>query len=116
VDGFVIDPPLPHVPVWIGGRSARSLRRAIELGDGWAPFGLGVGELGDLLAAVDRPDGFEAVLHPQPAWDPLRDPDACRRDLEAFTAAGATMLNLRLVHTSLTHCLEQLEATMGLVA
>lgn len=32
---------LPHpapVPIWIGGNSIRAMRRAVELGDGWAPF------------------------------------------------------------------------------
>lgn len=40
--GMVIDPCAvqEHVPFWIGGRTARSLRRAVELGDGWCPFGL----------------------------------------------------------------------------
>src|SRR4051794_33878029 len=28
------------VPMWVGGSSARSLRRAVELGTGWVPFGL----------------------------------------------------------------------------
>jgi hypothetical protein len=29
--------------------------------------------------------------------------------------AGATFLNLRLIHSSLAHCLEQLEAMVALV-
>ena len=28
----------PGPPIWVGGNSDRALRRAIELGDGWAPF------------------------------------------------------------------------------
>ena len=28
----------PTVPIWIGGNSARALRRAVELGEGWVPF------------------------------------------------------------------------------
>ncbi len=28
----------PHPPIWIGGNSFRAIRRAVELGDGWAPF------------------------------------------------------------------------------
>jgi len=28
----------PTVPIWIGGNSARAMRRAVELGDGWVPF------------------------------------------------------------------------------
>ncbi len=27
----------PHPPIWVGGESARSLRRVAELGDGWYP-------------------------------------------------------------------------------
>src|SRR4029453_13870248 len=37
------------VEIWLGGRTARSLRRALELGDGWDPFGL---ELEQLAASV----------------------------------------------------------------
>lgn len=28
----------PHPPLWIGGNSLRAIRRAVEHGDGWAPF------------------------------------------------------------------------------
>ena len=28
----------PHPPVWVGGNSARAVRRAVEHGQGWAPF------------------------------------------------------------------------------
>jgi alkanesulfonate monooxygenase SsuD/methylene tetrahydromethanopterin reductase-like flavin-dependent oxidoreductase (luciferase family) len=37
------------VPIWLGGRSARSLRRALALADGWDPFGLSLAELEALL-------------------------------------------------------------------
>ena len=32
---------LPHpepIPIWIGGNSARAMKRAVEVGDGWSPF------------------------------------------------------------------------------
>ena len=41
------------VPIWLGGRTPRSLRRALEFGDGWDPFGLG---LERLTACSARPD------------------------------------------------------------
>lgn len=40
--GVVLEPCAlqPAVPIWVGGHTARSLRRAVELADGWCPFGL----------------------------------------------------------------------------
>lgn len=62
----VVDPTTAQaqVPLWIGGRSARSLRRAVELGDGWVPFGLPLRELTEMLAAVELPEDFSVVLSP----------------------------------------------------
>jgi len=39
-EGFVVEPHSMQtdMPIWIGGRTYRSLRRAVELGDGWVPF------------------------------------------------------------------------------
>ena len=40
--GLTVDPCAlqPHMPIWIGGRTKRSLRRALTLADGWCPFGV----------------------------------------------------------------------------
>ena len=45
-------PRQDRVPLWIGGRTARSLRRAVALGDGWVPFGLRVADLAAMIAAA----------------------------------------------------------------
>jgi probable F420-dependent oxidoreductase len=114
VDGFIIDPHAvqERVPIWIGGRTFRSLRRAVELADGWCPFGL---RSDDIAVMVKRagplPDGFEIVLFPEPIPDPAGDEAGARRVIEPYVEAGATILNLRLRSDSLAHCLEQLEAT-----
>lgn len=105
------------MPLWIGGRSYRSLRRAVELADGWAPFGVPADQLGAWLvraaateawARRERP--LEVVLYPDPVVDPAGDEAGTTEMVERYVAAGATILNLRFKARSLAHCLEQLEA------
>src|SRR3954466_14958807 len=40
--GLTVEPcaQQQRVPIWVGGRTSASLRRAVRLGDGWMPFGL----------------------------------------------------------------------------
>jgi probable F420-dependent oxidoreductase len=110
--GMVVDPcaQQEQVPLWVGGRSARSLRRAAELGDGWVPFGLSLAELGAMVGGADLPDGFEVVLSAGRPLDPLGSPDAVRERLERVRAAGATLVGANVRADSVDHYLEQLEA------
>jgi len=102
-------------PIWIGGRTARSLRRAVELGDGWAPFGLGTGEIATMLSRLPDPPPLDVVLQPEPPVDPIGDPDSTRGVVAELRDAGATLLNLRFVHHSCAHYCEQLAAMRELV-
>ncbi len=43
----------PHPPIWVGGRSRRAIRRAVELGDGWHPNGLEYDDLKDAVAYMN---------------------------------------------------------------
>jgi probable F420-dependent oxidoreductase len=107
------------VPIWLGGRTARSLRRALLFGDGWDPFGLDLDALSAMLTRArastawqERSTPFDVVLSLDKQLDAT---DAAeRRELidlvEAYRAAGATVLNLRFRHQSLADYLEQLEA------
>lgn len=111
----------PTVPLWIGGRTARSLRRAVELGDGWAPFGIRAADVGAMLAAArstpawERRSGpFEVVLRNGRPADPLGDPEGTGTMIAKLAEAGATGLQLTFVHRSLSHYLEQLEAMVEL--
>ena len=99
-----------RVPLWIGGRSRRSLQRAAGLADGWAPFGVRRADLASWLGDVDLPEGFEVVAQPAALVDPSDDPDAVTELLGQWAEAGATVVDLHLVHHSLRHHLEQLEA------
>jgi probable F420-dependent oxidoreductase len=110
----IVDPCAvqPHLPIWIGGRSARSLRRALQLADGWDPFGLDRPQLAELLQrARQSPDwreDFEVVLTPE-APLALEEAQQTADVIGAYREIGATSLNLRFRHKSLEHYLELLE-------
>jgi probable F420-dependent oxidoreductase len=114
--GMVVDPwaVQPHMPIWIGGRTRRSLRRAVDLADGWMPFGLPVEELQRMIASVDIPAGFELALSPDRAFDPGGGPGRVEEVLGRVAEIGTTVVNARIVGHSLDHYLEQLEALAGL--
>jgi probable F420-dependent oxidoreductase len=114
-DDMVIDPCAvqPRVPLWIGGRTRRSLRRAVELADGWMPFGLDVDRLRSLLE-VDRRAGFDVVLAPTRALDPTARPGPTAEALTELVAIGATVVSARIVAHSCQEYLDQLEALAAL--
>jgi probable F420-dependent oxidoreductase len=118
---MVVDPCgiQSDIPLWLGGRTPRSLRRALELGDGWDPFGLDLDRLTAMLTAArtrrpwqDRTRPFDLVLPIDTLLDPV-DPTQRREFTERaarYRDLGATILNVRTRHRSLTHYLEQLDA------
>jgi probable F420-dependent oxidoreductase len=122
---MVVDPCAvqEHVPIWVGGRTGRSLRRAVALADGWAPFGLGSHDLGELLdrargseAWAERTEALEIILQNDRPLDPASEPDRVAEQLSKYRALGATSLAARLVHHSPDHFCEQLEALAKLGA
>lgn len=98
-----------RIPIWIGGHTKRSLRRALTYGEAWAPNGLTLEAVSALLAEVQRPDAFDLVL-PTRALDPRGDPEGTRQVLDGLRRAGVTVANVRVKHDSLDDCLAQLEA------
>jgi probable F420-dependent oxidoreductase len=80
------------VPIWVGGRTRRSLRRAVELADGWMPFGLRAEEIARLLAEIELPTGFEVVLSTGRPIDPEGDAAGTADRLRRLQAAGATAI------------------------
>jgi probable F420-dependent oxidoreductase len=124
--GFVVEPSgLPRaVPIWVGGRTRRSLRRALELGDAWVPFGGKLEDLAALLAdeplsrarrdyAASHGVPLGMILAPEPPIDPLGDPGGTAAFLGSYVALGATGFCLRFAHRSLAHFCEQMEAMMS---
>ncbi|MDQ1476249.1 MAG: hypothetical protein QOE62_1478 [Actinomycetota bacterium] len=118
-EGFLVEPCAvqPRVPMWVGGRTYRSLRRAVELGDGWAPFGLRTADLAEMLqraagtdAWADRTTPVDVILQNEHPLDPVAEPDRVAEQLARFTDIGATGVNIRFVHHSPAHYREQLAA------
>ena len=110
--GLTVDPCAlqPHMPIWIGGRTKRSLRRAVTLADGWCPYYVSINTAAEWLKSFDVPAGFEVVMPAAHALDPIGEPDKTRETLESLAAGGTTILSARFVHHSLEHYLEQIHA------
>jgi probable F420-dependent oxidoreductase len=121
---FIVEPcglPRP-LEIWIGGRTRRSLRRAIALGDAWIPFRLLLDDfrtlfadpdIRDLIAARDAP--LQMVLAPEPPLDPGGDPAGTASLLRSMVEVGATGFSVRFRHHSRSHYVEQMEALQQVV-
>jgi probable F420-dependent oxidoreductase len=109
--GMIVEPHAEQerVPVWVGGRTLRSLRRACDLAEGWMPFGLSLSALGDMLARVEPPEGFDVVLS-SGQLDPAAEPRGTAARLEALREVGATAVTVSLASSSRTHYCDQLAA------
>ncbi|MFD4294569.1 LLM class F420-dependent oxidoreductase [Rhodococcus sp. NPDC058505] len=99
-----------RVPLWIGGRTPRSLRRAIELGDGWVPFGLRLDDLTTMLAKAPVPEGMEIALAAGRALDPTGNAEGAIRALTRLRDAGATVAGVTLDASGVDHYCDQLAA------
>lgn len=110
--GMVVDPCAvqDRVPIWVGGRTLRSLRRAATLADGWAPFSVSLPRAREWLSRFDLQPGFEVVLPPPAPLDPINEPERARELLAETAAHGATIVSAVFTHTSLQHYLENLQA------
>lgn len=111
-EDFVVRPHAvqARVPLWIGGRTRRSLRRAVCHGDGWVPFGLGLDELSAMLSNVDVPEQLDIVLNAGRMVDPMGAEEQTRRTLDRVRAAGATIVGVNIRASSVEHYCEQLGA------
>jgi probable F420-dependent oxidoreductase len=110
--GLIVDPCAlqSHVPIWIGGRTRRSLRRAVTVADGWCPFNVPTDTAAKWLQAQELPPGFEVVLPADQLLDPINEPGLTEETLQTMAAAGTTILSARFVHHSLEHYLDQIHA------
>jgi probable F420-dependent oxidoreductase len=117
-EGMVVDPCAvqEHVPIWIGGRTLRSLRRAVALADGWCPFNVTSAQAEEWLKRVDLPKGFDVVLPPDQRLDPINESPQAQDILAETAARGATIVPGSFAHTSVDEYLDNLQALAELHA
>jgi probable F420-dependent oxidoreductase len=110
--GLTVDPCAlqSHMPIWVGGRTRRSLRRAVTLADGWCPYYVSIETAAKWLRGFELPPDFEVVMPADHPLDPVAQPEATKEALRALAAGGTTTLSARFVHRSLEHYLEQIHA------
>ncbi|MHC5257797.1 LLM class F420-dependent oxidoreductase [Streptomyces sp. UC4497] len=121
------------IPVWIGGNSRLSRRRAAERAQGWMPMSGGaelsatartpplgplteltgsIGELRESAAAVGRGDSVDVLhsYHDDGLIEPALDADRHREAFAALEKAGVTWTVVSCPHRSAAATLEFLEA------
>jgi probable F420-dependent oxidoreductase len=87
-DRVTVNPKPEHVPIWIGGNSARTRRRVALLGDGWNPF-----HAPAQLANTARTQALETLDDLVPMIEHLRrHAEAAGRDAASIDIAFTTGL------------------------
>lgn len=124
---FIVDPCAvqERMPIWLGGRTPRSLRRALAFADGWDPFGLTHAQLASLLerarrwpAWQDRQTPIDLIFAPDSPID-VSSPDRVPAAIDAlapYERIGTTTISLRFSSRGLNDFLDQLATFMAKVA
>jgi probable F420-dependent oxidoreductase len=121
IEGLLVDPkPVqkPHPPIWVGGESGPSMRRAARVGDAWYPIGTnaqhmldtrprleaGIARMRKLTAAAERDPGEMGIVY--------------RIKRHGFEAPPATDGNRRLFTGSIEAVIDDIHAlkAMGVTA
>ena len=110
--------PLPvqrPIPIWFGGSDERALRRLARLGDGWFPL-VGPDEKCRAMIEKIRDYAKEAGRDPQAIGIDGRvsygagEPDAWRKELEAWSTLGATHVSFNTMKAGLQSPSAHIEA------
>lgn len=95
----------PRPPIWVGGNSAATARRAGQRADGWIPWQIGAADFAARAAVAraahherQRPGAF-ALVAPLAAGR-VDDPAALRQEITTWRAAGATAFHVGFAHRS----------------
>ncbi|HKS88869.1 MAG TPA: TIGR03619 family F420-dependent LLM class oxidoreductase [Stellaceae bacterium] len=109
-DGLLLEPkPVqrPHPPIWVGGESGPSLRRAARLGDAWYPIGsnqrhlldtlprykAGIERLRHATEAAGRPRGAVALTYRVKRYGDAVPPHASDGERRLFSGSDAEIID-----------------------
>ncbi len=112
-DGLVFDPkPVqkPHPPIWVGGESNPSMRRAARVGDAWYPIGSNNAHLLDTLPRLEAGIAKLRRLTEAAGRDPAAIGVVYRVKRHAFAAPPATDGHRRLFSGTIEDVLADIAA------
>jgi probable F420-dependent oxidoreductase len=121
IDDLLIDPkPVqkPYPPIWVGGESGPSMRRAARIGDAWYPIGSNNAHLLDTLPRLEAGIGRLRRMTEAAGRDPVSVGVAFQVKRYAFASPPASDGNRRLFSGSIDAVLEDIHALkrLGVIA
>ncbi len=113
IDGLLIDPkPVqkPHPPIWVGGETGPSMRRAARVGDVWYPIGSNKANMLDTLPRLQAGIGKLREMTRAVGRDPAKIGVAYRVKRHGQAAPPASDGNRKLFTGSIACVLEDIAA------
>jgi probable F420-dependent oxidoreductase len=113
IDGLLTDPkPLqkPYPPIWVGGESGPSMRRAARIGDAWYPIGSNNAHLLDTLPRLRAGIGRLREMTKAAGRDPAAMGVVYRVKRHGQPAPAATDGNRKLFTGSVANTIEDIAA------
>ncbi|MCB1738881.1 MAG: TIGR03619 family F420-dependent LLM class oxidoreductase [Gammaproteobacteria bacterium] len=117
IDGLLVDPkPIqkPHPPIWVGGESGPSMRRAARVGDAWYPIGSNNANLLDSLPRLEAGIARLRKLTEAAGRDPASVGITYRVKRHAYQAPPASDGNRRLFTGTVADTIRDIETLRGL--
>ncbi|HYZ21740.1 MAG TPA: TIGR03619 family F420-dependent LLM class oxidoreductase [Rhodopila sp.] len=113
IDGLLIEPrPVqkPHPPIWVGGESGPSMRRAARIGNAWYPIGSNNAHLLDTLPRLTAGIARLRELTAAAGRDPNAVGVVYRVKRHAYAAPPATDGNRKLFTGTIANTIEDIAA------